>query len=172
MRFAVAVTVDCRNYRLLLPNLISSYQIQQLFFRHHAQEIRRHAAAELKSGDGASNAATQRLIASQLGRSSVQFQAPPAASSHAPSVPAPTASPAVSHHSMVSMATIGGGPDAGGAVAVEPLDYEEYVSQRQIGGFERDPLAHVMDFPGDDIEVKIAPKKIRTMGHVMPEEPM
>lgn len=80
----------------------------------------------------------------------------------------PTASPAVSHHSMFSVTTT----DSSAAVAVEPLDYEEYIHQRQIGGSERDPLGHLLDFPHDDIEVKVAPKKIRTMGHVLPEEPM
>ena len=51
---------------------------------------------------------------------------------------------------------------------VEPLDYEEYVASHRL----RDPLAHLVEFPRDDIEVKVVPRKIRTMGHVLPEEPM
>ena len=51
--------------------------------------------------------------------------------------------------------------------AVDPIDYEEFVSQQS----ERDPLAQVLDFPEDDIEVNLVPRKIRTEEHVVPEEP-
>ena len=57
------------------------------------------------------------------------------------------------------------------ALVVEPLDYEDFVSQRHRLG-ERDPLAHLLEFPKDDLDVKVLPRKVRTMGHVMPEEPM
>ena len=30
----------------------------------------------------------------------------------------------------------------------------------------------LVDFPPDDIEVNVVPRKIRTLGHVLPEEPM
>ena len=66
-------------------------------------------------------------------------------------------------------------PDVGTsapAASVEPLDYEEYIHSQSSRLQERDPLGHVFEFPRDDIEVKVVPKKIRTMGHVMPEEPM
>lgn len=51
--------------------------------------------------------------------------------------------------------------------ALDPIDYEEFVSQQS----ERDPLAQVLDFPDDDIEVNLVPRKIRTEEHVVPEEP-
>ncbi len=55
----------------------------------------------------------------------------------------------------------------------EPVDYEEFVSQQlRSGGGDRDPLAHALEFPADDIEVRVIPRKIRTMGHILPEEPM
>ena len=50
---------------------------------------------------------------------------------------------------------------------VEPIDYEEFVSQQS----ERDPLGWVLEFPEDDIEVNLVPRKIRTEEHVVPEEP-
>ncbi len=59
----------------------------------------------------------------------------------------------------------------GSTAAVEPVDYEEFLIQQNRQG-ERDPLAHVLEFPRDDLEVKVVPRKIRTMGHVLPEESM
>ena len=63
---------------------------------------------------------------------------------------------------------------------VEPLDYEEFVSQQQR--LVRTQGQHgktnpsndniLVDFPPDDIEVTVVPRKIRTLGHVLPEEPM
>ena len=66
---------------------------------------------------------------------------------------------------------------------VEPLDYEEFVQHQrrarpflQPGNFNTgsgsDPAQSLIDFPPDDIEVNIVPRKIRTLGHVLPEEPM
>ena len=55
----------------------------------------------------------------------------------------------------------------------EPLDYEEYVAQQQRlnkGHGKSDCV--IVDFPPDDIEVTVVPRKIRTLGHVLPEEPM
>ena len=49
--------------------------------------------------------------------------------------------------------------------AVDPIDYEEIVSQR------RDPLAQVLDFPEGAIEVNLVPRKIRTEELVVPEKP-
>ncbi|CAB4062764.1 DOCK6_7_8 [Lepeophtheirus salmonis] len=55
---------------------------------------------------------------------------------------------------------------------VEPLDYEDYVVSQRPSLGDKDPLSHLMEFPSDDIEVSILPRKIRTMGHVVPEEPL
>ena len=68
---------------------------------------------------------------------------------------------------------------------VEPLDYEEFVSQQQriaraanvphggnLSGNAGKNDNILVDFPPDDIEVNVVPRKIRTLGHVLPEEPM
>ena len=61
---------------------------------------------------------------------------------------------------------------------VEPLDYEEFVSQQQrlVRSGQQGKSATndniLVDFPPDDIEVTVVPRKIRTLGHVLPEEPM
>ena len=61
---------------------------------------------------------------------------------------------------------------------MEPLDYEEFVSQQQRlvrSGQQGKNAANdniLVDFPPDDIEVTVVPRKIRTLGHVLPEEPM
>jgi hypothetical protein len=57
---------------------------------------------------------------------------------------------------------------------VEPLDYEEYVAQQQrlIRGQPKSSDSLLVDFPPDDIEVNVVPRKIRTLGHVLPEDPM
>ena len=60
---------------------------------------------------------------------------------------------------------------------VEPLDYEEYITQqtRMNRGQTKHNNANdnlLVDFPPDDIEVNVVPRKIRTLGHVLPEEPM
>merc|ERR1719300_153733 len=51
--------------------------------------------------------------------------------------------------------------------AIDPIDYEEYVSTHS----ERDQLSHVLNFPEDDIDVNLVQRKIRTEQHVLPEEP-
>ena len=82
--------------------------------------------------------------------------------------------------------------DTSGGV-VEPLDYEEYVQQQQraygnVSGRvssssvnTRGPITdevagddslHLIDFPADDIEVNVVPRKIRTVQHIVPEEPL
>ena len=82
--------------------------------------------------------------------------------------------------------------DISGGV-VEPLDYEEYVQQQQRafgnvgsrisstgnnrgntadGGITTDERLHLIDFPADDIEVNVVPRKIRTVQHVVPDEPL
>ena len=78
--------------------------------------------------------------------------------------------------------------DTSGGV-VEPLDYEEYVQQHQraygnISGRSvsnntrvqtsdaADDRLHLIDFPADDIEVNVVPRKIRTVQHVVPEQPL
>ena len=57
---------------------------------------------------------------------------------------------------------------------VEPLDYEEYVTH-QIRANRGQPKNYadnlLVDFPSDDIEVNVVPRKIRTLGPVRPEEP-
>ena len=70
------------------------------------------------------------------------------------------------------------------SLQVEPLDYEEYVQQQRrtrpfLGpsgtanlASGSDPAQSLIDFPPDDIEVNIVPRKIRTLGHVLPEEPV
>jgi hypothetical protein len=60
--------------------------------------------------------------------------------------------------------------DSGPVSSVEPLDYEEYVSLQLRAG-ERDPQGHALEFPRDDLDVKVVPRKIRTMGPVVPDEP-
>ena len=58
---------------------------------------------------------------------------------------------------------------------VEPLDYEEFVTQQQRlirGQVSAGNNNILVDFPPDDIEVNVVPRKIRTLGHVLPEEPM
>ncbi len=90
---------------------------------------------------------------------------PPPSSSSSSSSMHPPLTPNLSAVSLHSQYEAGGG--SGGLV--EPLDYEEFVShQGRLGA--RDPCGHLLDFPADDIDVKVVPRKIRTMGHVLPEE--
>ena len=86
-----------------------------------------------------------------------------------------------------SLSGSGGVLDTSGGV-VEPLDYEEYVQQQHRacgranmsgrgpasdgGGTGNDDRLHLIDFPADDIEVNVVPRKIRTVRHVVPEESM
>ncbi|XP_071439283.1 dedicator of cytokinesis protein 7 [Hetaerina americana] len=52
---------------------------------------------------------------------------------------------------------------------VDPLDYEEFIQQHQLL-VDRDPLRNVLDFPANDVEVGILPRKIRTLQPVTPSE--
>ena len=54
---------------------------------------------------------------------------------------------------------------------VDPLDYEEFIQHNHFL-VDRDPLHNVLDFPSNDIEVGIFPRKIRTLEPIMPEEKM
>ena len=69
------------------------------------------------------------------------------------------------------------------SVLVEPLDYEEFVTQQQRlargGGGMNTSHSNanrnenvLVDFPPDDIDVNVVPRKVRTLGHVLPEESM
>ena len=171
-----------------LPSLVSHASIS---CSANALEIRRQTANELKAGGDAN----QRLLAGQIGRTSVQFnvnhaqqQQPPLPSSAPPMPPPPSAVSAISaasdrlqvHHapltpnlSTASLSTHhssqGGHHDS--SVVVDPVDYEEFIGGgRQSRAGERDSTAHLLEFPRDDIDVKVVPRKIRTMGHVLPEE--
>ena len=164
-----------------LPSLVSHSSIS---CSANALEIRRQTANELKAGGDAN----QRLLAGQIGRTSVQFnvnhaQQPP---SSAPPIPPPPPASALSaaserlqvHHapltpnlSTASLSTHHSHAGHESSVVVDPVDYEEFIgigSQSRAG--ERDSTAHLLEFPRDDIDVKVVPRKIRTMGHVLPEE--
>lgn len=52
---------------------------------------------------------------------------------------------------------------------IDPLDYEEFIQSNQLL-LSRDPLLHLLDFPLDDIQVVVIPRKIRTLEPVVPEE--
>lgn len=52
---------------------------------------------------------------------------------------------------------------------MEPIDYEEYIQQHS-SLLARDPLRSILDFPIDDVQVKIFPRKIRTLSYVLPTE--
>lgn len=151
--------------------------------RAHAQEIRRQAASELKHNDGASKALNHRIgrssvasIASLSGISSSALMGPPP--------PPPSSSGQFLTAPPATSAASSSGPGSlNESVLVEPLDYEEYVSQQQrlVRGQQKSSQAAtaavmenntLVDFPPDDIEVNVVPRKIRTMGHVLPEEPM
>ena len=155
-----------------------------LIFRAHAQEIRRQAASELKHNEGASKALNHRIgrssvasIASLSGISSSALMGPPP--------PPPSSSGQFLTAPPATSAASSSGPGSlNESVLVEPLDYEEYVSQQQrlVRGQQKSSQAAtsavmmenntLVDFPPDDIEVNVVPRKIRTMGHVLPEEPM
>ncbi|XP_016979393.1 dedicator of cytokinesis protein 7 isoform X2 [Drosophila rhopaloa] len=51
----------------------------------------------------------------------------------------------------------------------EPLDYEEFLSQH-MNIINHDPLKHILDFPYGDVTVKVIPRKIRTVDHIIPIE--
>lgn len=52
---------------------------------------------------------------------------------------------------------------------VEPLDFEEFLQQHQDLA-DRDAISELLDFPPDDVEVGILPRKCRTIEPVVPEE--
>ena len=54
---------------------------------------------------------------------------------------------------------------------VDPLDYEDFVHQHQQL-ISRDPLRPILEFPANDIDVSIIPRKIRTLRPTLPEEPL
>jgi hypothetical protein len=54
---------------------------------------------------------------------------------------------------------------------VEPLDYEEFLIQHQTV-LERDPLKSILDFPPNDVELRVIKRKIRTEEPVVPSESM
>ena len=121
-------------------------------------DIRRQAAQELKTEAEVSG---RRAINHRIGRSSVVSTGNPS-----------TSTVETDGRDLVEIA---GGSD----VPIEPLDYEEYVLQQQrLAGASRllgntdSVTEHLMDFPPDDIEVNVVPRKIRTLGHIVPEEPL
>ncbi|XP_075527914.1 dedicator of cytokinesis isoform X1 [Dermacentor variabilis] len=52
---------------------------------------------------------------------------------------------------------------------VEPLDFEEFLQQHQDLS-DRDAISDLLDFPPDDVEVGILPRKCRTIEPIVPEE--
>lgn len=54
---------------------------------------------------------------------------------------------------------------------VEPLDYEDFVTQHQ-NIIDRDPLKSILDYPPNDVELRVIKRKIRTEEPVVPSEPM
>ena len=51
---------------------------------------------------------------------------------------------------------------------MKALDYEDYVTQHQMS-IEKDPMRELLEFPNDDIEVKLLPKECRTIAPIIPE---
>ena len=130
------------------------------------------------------------MLAHRIGRSSVaSMSALSGISSSAvmgPPPPPPPTSSAASSTSQFLMTPVanpsihssssGPGSLNESSALVEPLDYEEFVSQQQRllrGGGGGQPCKNadniLVDFPPDDIEVTVLPRKIRTLGHVLPE---
>ncbi|XP_058798618.1 dedicator of cytokinesis protein 7 [Phymastichus coffea] len=52
---------------------------------------------------------------------------------------------------------------------VEPLDYEEFLAQHQAV-LDRDPLKAILDYPPNDVELRVIKRKIRTEEPVVPAE--
>uniref|UniRef100_T1J9Y0 Uncharacterized protein n=1 Tax=Strigamia maritima TaxID=126957 RepID=T1J9Y0_STRMM len=52
---------------------------------------------------------------------------------------------------------------------VDPLDYEDFSQQHQTQ-MSRDPMRHLLEFPEDDLEVCVEPRKCRTVESIVPEE--
>ncbi|XP_008560858.1 dedicator of cytokinesis protein 7 [Microplitis demolitor] len=51
----------------------------------------------------------------------------------------------------------------------EPVDYEDFLNQHLLI-IERDPLRSILDFPPDDVELRVVKRKIRTEKPVVPFE--
>lgn len=54
---------------------------------------------------------------------------------------------------------------------VDPIDYEDFIQQYQML-IDRHPLRSIIDFPSNDIQVFIEPKKMRTKQPILPKEPL
>ncbi|KAG4065416.1 hypothetical protein HA402_002814 [Bradysia odoriphaga] len=52
---------------------------------------------------------------------------------------------------------------------VEPVDYEDFLTQHYTL-MNRDPLRSILDFPPSDVQVKVIPRKIRTVDHIVPTD--
>ena len=170
-------------------------QFPHFLFRANAQDIRRQAAKELEHG-GPNKAISHRISRSSVSSIS-QVAALSGISSSAvmgpPPPPPPTSAASAASGSMASgssgqyltpmptpsiHSTSSGPGSLNESALVEPLDYEEFVSQQQrlvrTGQHGKNSSNDniLVDFPPDDIEVTVVPRKIRTLGHVLPEEPM
>lgn len=51
----------------------------------------------------------------------------------------------------------------------EPVDYEDFLNQHLLI-IERDPLRSILDFPPDDVELRVVKRKIRTESPIIPFE--
>ncbi|XP_065206218.1 dedicator of cytokinesis protein 7 [Planococcus citri] len=54
---------------------------------------------------------------------------------------------------------------------VDPLDYEDFIQQHQML-IDRHPLRSIIDFPPNDVQVFIEPRKLRTKRPILPKEPI
>lgn len=54
---------------------------------------------------------------------------------------------------------------------MDPLDYEDFIQQHQMV-IDRHPLRSIIDFPPNDVQVFIEPRKLRTKKPILPKEPM
>ena len=147
--------------------------------------MRQQAAMELKNNqDGG------KVLAHRIGRSSVASMSSLSALSTSsvmgvPPPPPPSSSAATTRGQFLepmpppgSQSGAISGPGSLNESAVEPLDYEEYVNhQMRLNRGQNNKQSGavdnlLVDFPPDDIEVNVVSRKIRTLGHVLPEEPM
>ncbi|XP_064626372.1 dedicator of cytokinesis protein 7-like isoform X5 [Lineus longissimus] len=51
---------------------------------------------------------------------------------------------------------------------VKPIDYEDFVVQHQTS-IEKDSMRELLEFPPNDVEVKLLPKQCRTIAPIIPE---
>lgn len=54
---------------------------------------------------------------------------------------------------------------------VDPIDYEDFL-QQHASIISRDPLRHILDFPPNDVQLKLIERKIRTVKPIVPDEQM